>query len=158
MTRDKIQDYTRRICNANRSQIIVIVYEMAGEYIENACEALKMGDKETWLNDGHQAMKCVEHLMNALDDAYPLSSDLFKFYNYIYKEISMSLALKDEDRLRRAAGRLNAMEGAFREVARRDDTDTVTQNSQAVYAGLTYGKNQLNEELLGTSENRGFMV
>lgn len=158
MTKEKIQDYTRRISNANRSQIIVIVYEMAGEYIEQAINYYDSGDNEAWINEGHQAMKCVEHLMNALNDGYPLASDLFKFYSHIYREISLSLALKDKDRLKNVADKLGIMAGAFKEVAGSDETESVMQNSQAVYAGLTYGKNQLNEDLFEGNGNRGFMA
>lgn len=158
MTKDRIQGYTRRICNANRSQIIVIVYEMAGEYITGALAELESGNEEAWLNEGHRAMKCVEHLMNALENGYALSSDLFKFYNFIYREISMSLALRDKDRLKRAAERLGVLKDAFVEVAGSDETESVIRNSQAVYAGLTYGKNQLNEDMIDTRGNRGFTV
>lgn len=36
--------------------------------------------------------------------------------------------------------------------------DTVMENVQTVYAGLTYGRNNLNENLADQGINRGFRV
>ena len=47
---------------------------------------------------------------------------------------------------------------AFVEVAKSDDSDSVMQNSQRVTAGLTYGRNNLNESYDDGNLNRGFLV
>jgi flagellar protein FliS len=45
---------------------------------------------------------------------------------------------------------------SFQEVAKQDDSGPVMENTQQVYAGLTYGKGSLNEVALNT--DRGFRV
>ena len=44
MTRERKQVYTRRITEANRTQLITIVYELAMEYMDEAIEAEKKSD------------------------------------------------------------------------------------------------------------------
>ena len=39
MTKERKQVYTRRITEANRTQLITIVYELAMEYMDEAIEA-----------------------------------------------------------------------------------------------------------------------
>ena len=46
---------------------------------------------------------------------------------------------------------------SFEEVARQDESGPVMENTQQIYAGLTYGKDSLNEVFLQGDENsRGF--
>ena len=48
---------------------------------------------------------------------------------------------------------------AFAQIAAEDTCEPVMQHAQAVYAGYTYGKNSLNEELfVDSGQSRGFLV
>ena len=46
---------------------------------------------------------------------------------------------------------------AFEEVAKHDTSKSVVQNSQQVYAGLTYGKGTLNEVFMDNEAARGLV-
>ena len=46
---------------------------------------------------------------------------------------------------------------SFAEIAKQDKSAPIMQNSQKVYAGLTYGKNSLNEVFFDKNQaSRGF--
>ncbi len=156
MTTDQMQEYTRRISQANRSQIIVIVYELADLYMDEAMQAFENGDGEKYTEHCHASMQCVTHLMNALDHTYELANPLLSLYAYFNREISMACARYDTDRLSEVRRRLAELGKAFQEVAKADASRPVMENSQTVYAGLTYGKGHLNENLSDQGENRGF--
>lgn len=156
MTTDQKQEYTRRISQANRSQIIVIVYELADLYIDEALQAFDTGDGDAYTNCCHESMQCVTHLMNALDDSYELANPLMSLYAYMNREISMACARYDTNRLSTVRRQLSELAAAFTEVAKADASKPVMENSQAVYAGLTYGKGHLNENLSDQGANRGF--
>jgi flagellar protein FliS len=47
---------------------------------------------------------------------------------------------------------------SFEQVARLDKSAPLMQNTQQVYAGMTYGRNSLNENLSGADTNRGFLA
>ncbi|MBQ7581830.1 MAG: flagellar protein FliS [Lachnospiraceae bacterium] len=158
MTAELKQEYTRRISQANRSGIIVIVYELADQYLKEAEDAIAVGSKDEYTRQCHAAMDCVQHLLNALDDSYELAIPLMNLYVYINKEISMSCARYDTERLGVARKQLAELGLSFAEVAKADASKPVMENSQSVYAGLTYGKGTLNENLSDQGGNRGFQA
>ncbi|MCR4683999.1 MAG: flagellar protein FliS [Lachnospiraceae bacterium] len=158
MTAELKQEYTRRISQANRSQIIVIVYELADRYLEEAEKTYNAGDTEEYTRLCHAAMECVQHLLNAVDDSYELANPLISLYAYFNKEISMSCARYDTARLKTVRKQIAELGTSFTEVAKADASKPVMENSQAIYAGLTYGKGTLNENLSDQGERRGYQV
>ena len=44
MTKEKIQDYTRRISLANKTEMVVILYDILITYLEDATDALDRED------------------------------------------------------------------------------------------------------------------
>ncbi|MCR5107133.1 MAG: flagellar protein FliS [Lachnospiraceae bacterium] len=157
MTKELIQEYTLKITQANRSRIIVIVYDMTEQYIKDALEAFDHGDLLTFRDNCRYAGKCVGDLLEALDFDYELAFPLMRLYVYISKEISMSSIKNDTEGLLVARGLLLSLRDSFEEMAKQDKSEPVMGNTESVYAGLTYGKNSLNESING-SGNRGFKV
>lgn len=158
MTADLIKNYTLRISTANRTQIIVIVYELADVYLEEALKNIQDKDMTSYVDNCHHAMKCISHLMNALDDNYDLSDTLLSLYVYMNKEISMAAARYDEKRLMKVKEQIKSLSEAFSEVAKADASSPIMGNAQSVYAGLTYGKDSLNESIYDEGARRGYTV
>lgn len=158
MTPELIKNYTLRISQANRSQIIVIVYELADKYLEEAINHKRDNDMDAYTESCHRAMKCVTHLMNAIDDSYELANPLLSLYAYMNREISMAAARYDETRIVRVKAQLKSLSEAFTEVAKADASSPVMENSQTIYAGLTYGKDSLNESMYDEGTRRGYTV
>ena len=52
---------------------------------------------------------------------------------------------------------LKKLRKSFEDVAAQDDSEPLMSNTQDVYAGLTYGRGSLNENV-NTVPNRGFTV
>ena len=53
---------------------------------------------------------------------------------------------------------LGRLHGSFIEVARQDTSSPIMQNTQQVYAGMTYGRASLNENYMDLDNQRGFFV
>lgn len=51
---------------------------------------------------------------------------------------------------------ITRLRDAYREVAAQDESTPVMENSQEIYAGLTYGRDSLTENMAYESTNRGF--
>lgn len=158
MTPELIKNYTLRISQANKSRIIVIVYELADKYLDESIQNKQAGDMEAYVQSCHQAMKCITHLMNALDENYDLSNPLLSLYAYFNREISMAAARYDEKRLLWVKEQLKSLSEAFTEVAKADASSPVMGNAQTIYAGLTYGKESLNESMYDEGTRRGYTV
>lgn len=158
MDKEQIQKYTLKISQANKSQIIVILYELADIYIADALQAFEKEDITVFKHNCSYAGKCVADLLEALDFNYELAYPLMRLYIFISKEISLAGIKKDPAGLLHARKLLSELKEAFDTVAGQDQSAPVMQNSQTVYAGLTYGKNQLNENLSDEGALRGFRV
>ncbi|MBQ7564034.1 MAG: flagellar protein FliS [Lachnospiraceae bacterium] len=156
MTKELIQDYTLKISQANPSGIIVLVYDIADQYIKDALTAFDAGNMEDYQTNCQLACRCVEDLLQALNYSYELAFPLMRLYVFINREISVASVMRRVEELLAARDLLLSLRGAFEEVASQDTSEPALYNTQTVYAGLTYGKNQLNESVVGPSGNRGF--
>lgn len=157
MTKDTILDYTRRISGANRSEIIVCVFEMGEIYMEDAIECHREGDMEGFRSGCTKARNCVNDLLESLNFEYELAQPLMQIYIYMAKELTLSSIRSDVEMVKRIQAMFTKLKISFEEVAKSDTSGAVMENTQAVYAGLTYGKNSLNESITMDS-NRGFTV
>ena len=157
MTKEQKQEYTLRITRANRSRLIVIVYELALSYLDTAIKAFDDDDQEIFKNNASYAGKCVGDLLEALDFNYEPSYPLMRIYVFISKEISLAPIKKDKEGLVVARRLLAKLKKSFDDIAKEDDSAPLMSNTQEVYAGLTYGKGSLNESVESAS-NRGFCV
>ena len=157
MTNEQKQEYTLRITRANRSQLIVIIYDMALTYIDDAIAAFDRKDSEGFGNNARYAGKCVGDLLEALDFNYEPSYPLMRIYVVVSKLIALAPIKKDKEGLEVARRLLAKLKKSFDDIADQDDSEPLMSNTQDVYAGLTYGRGSLNESIEGAS-NRGFRV
>ncbi|MCR5301162.1 MAG: flagellar protein FliS [Lachnospiraceae bacterium] len=158
MTKERKQEYTLRITNASASGLIVILYDLAIEYIENAKECFLVQDHEGAKAGCASAGRVLGDLISSLDFSYEISFPLFRIYEFISKEVSMAVIKNDSSALDGAERLLSSLKESFAKIAQQDDSGPVMSNTQSVYAGLTYGKGTLNESTSYSSDNRGYTV
>lgn len=156
MTSEKKQEYTLKITNASATGIIVILYDLAIDYIKEAKACFDSGDHEEAKVQCTNAGRVLGDLIASLDFSYGISFQLFRIYEYISKEVSMAVIKNDPGALNEQVRLLSSLRESFEKLAENDDTGPVMTNTQTVYAGLTYGKGTLNESTSYTDESRGF--
>ena len=155
----KKREFTARVSQANRSELVVIMYEIILTDIKTAKEAYAKGDKVAYEGELRNAQKFVLELMNALDFEYEISKQLMSLYIYLNKNIIKSIAKYDEEKLETVEMIVNKLLDSFRQVSEMDDSEPVMENTETIYAGLTYSKDSLNETPYAMSgANRGFMA
>lgn len=157
MTKEDKVIFTRRITQGNKSDIIVVLYDIYFAYEEDAKKALQAEDRQGF-SDALGHMEAVaDHLKQALDFAYPLSPQLFALYDYVQRCLARCGYRFDLQGMEEAASVMKELREAFIEVAKADDSATQMQNAQTVVAGYTYGRGSLNEMTEGDG-NRGFFA
>ena len=72
----KKKEFTARVTQANKSEIVVIMYEIILSDIKTAREAYDKGDKLVYVAELRNAHKFVLELMNSLDFEYEISKEL----------------------------------------------------------------------------------
>lgn len=151
------QTYAARVSQANRSELIVIMYEIILEDLKNGIKAYENSDIKTFDKELKHAQKFVSELINSLDFKYVMSYDLMQLYLYTNKRIIAAIIKKKPDDLESAIKVMNRLLVGFEGVAKEDTSEPLMQNTQQLYAGLTYGKGTLNETYIDPKQHsRGF--
>ncbi len=158
MTKEQIQQYTLRITQANKTQIIVILYDMILDDVQDAQKNYANGDFEAFKNHCNHIKRCVADLMEALDFNYQISHNLMQLYLFVNREASTAVIRKDPTRLEIIQEIASNLKEAFAQISEQDPSGPIMENTQTVYAGLTYGRGDLNENLQDQGMSRGFRV
>ena len=158
MKAESVKIYTRRVTSANKSEIIVIMYDIIEENLTLAEEALLEGNRETFKKELKQAVSFVKELLVNLDMNYEVSRNLASLYIYVSRCLNFALVSGKKEEIEAARKVVVKLGESFREVAKTDKSESVMENAQQIYAGMTYGKGlNLDETLINPAfENRGF--
>ena len=87
MTKELKQEYTLRITQANKTQLITILYEMVLLYVDEAQEALDAGQKMEYKSAIRKIRGCIDELTASLNLDYELANNLLQLYLYISREL-----------------------------------------------------------------------
>lgn len=158
MEKEKIKDYTLRISQSNRSQLVVVIYDIVLTYLSEARNAHTKGDAKGYRYAVRKAQPFVTELISALNFQYEISYELMRLYLYVNRTLALSLIKNDGNELKGAEIVIKNLRKAFEEISKEDSSQPIMQNTQQVYAGLTYGKGCLNEFSDIQGENRGFLA
>ncbi len=156
MTLEKKQEFTLKISQANKTQMITIHYEMVITYLTDAVVLFEKDNKDEARMSLVHAQDCIDELIHSLDIKYELAQNLIKIYLFSKKELIASGATADISRINRVIKNFDKLHEAYLELEKLDTSMPIMGNTQKVYAGLTYGKHALNEDVSATSMNRGF--
>lgn len=157
MKQEQVQDFTRRISQSNKSGLVVIVYDIIFTYIKDAEDSLAEGNYEVFRDSLAKAQRGVDELMRVLDFQYEISKDLYSLYVFAKEEMAKAIIRKGTKELDGAKEVLKNLYDGFSEAARQDHSGPLMQNAQQVYAGMTYGKNNLTETYQEPA-SRGFFA
>lgn len=164
MTKEQINSYTMRISQANTSTLAVILYEIVIEYLN---EAMQMYEEKTELiasnregSEGKvgqleesferalgQAQNFLQELISMSRTDSKVAADVMALYLFIDKQILMSIVKRRPVNLKECLSYLERLKSSFQEICKTDYDGPIMENTQQVYAGLTYGKGYLAESL-----------
>ncbi|MGL5260004.1 MAG: flagellar protein FliS [Lachnospiraceae bacterium] len=152
------KEYTLRIAKANKTKLIVILYDMVCTYLEEAMEIFDEKEFEHAKREIKQAILCLEELQNSLQLEFELAKNLHELYLFYKKELIFSYTQKDKVRLEKIYNLVKKLRDAYSEIEHLDESPALMENTQNIYTGYTYGKSQLNVDLADQNTNRGFFV
>lgn len=158
MTSETKQQFTFRISQANPTEMVVILYDMTLQYLADAGDSASREDFAAYRENIHRAGKCINELTSSLHLEYEPAVSLRKLYMYSIRRLAQAEIRWHTELLQEVAGIITPLRDAYRQIAPQNTAGPVMQNTQAVYAGLTYGKNTLTENMADQSMNRGMLV
>ncbi|MCM1099773.1 MAG: flagellar protein FliS [Clostridium sp.] len=157
MTGECKQQFTLRITQANPTELVVILYEMMFCYLDEAEEATAAKDSAALAEAIRKARGCLNELEQSLHMEYEPAGRLRQLYLYCARKLVHAQAGQENalSEIRRIIGPLH---DAYEQIAPQNPKGPVMDNSQTVYAGLTYGRNTLTENMADQGANRGMRV
>lgn len=157
MESEKKRAYTARISQANRSELVVIIYELMLDSIETAQDGFASSDLELADKELKRAQGLLQEMRGSLDFKFEISANLASLYRYVNEQLVQSIVRQKDVELDACKRVLRGLMTSFEEVAKQDESGPVMENTQQVYAGLTYGRGSLNEIAIDVnSGSRGF--
>lgn len=158
MTTEMKQIFTRRITQANRTQLVVILYDMILTYLADAVTAQEIGCAQEFRKDMQCARNCISELRGSLDFTYDISRNLFAIYAFADRELAHDINGIEPEHITRIAGMFQKLRDAYHTVSKQDNSQPLMENAQDVYAGFTYGRTDVNENLSQYGSMRGYCV
>ena len=157
MTNEQKQDFTRRITQANRGELVIIKYEILFVYLQDAKDAHRADDREQFKQAVRQASLVLKSFEETLDFTYEISKSLYAVYDFHCRQLSQAMLHFSVKEVEEAEEMLRQLYESFKEAAKTDTSGPLMENAQQVYAGYTYGKNNINETY-DTQSSRGFLA
>jgi flagellar protein FliS len=158
MTQEKKQEYTLKITQANKTQMITILYEMVIDYISDAEAAMTNGQRDIADRNLLYAQNVIDELIRSVNLKMELGRMLHKLYIFSKTELTAAGVQGSVKRVGKVKQNFKSLHAAYKEIESEDKSAPTMGNIQTVYAGLTYGKHSLNEDVTAASMNRGFMA
>ena len=159
MEKSKLQEFAARVTQANRSELVVVIYEAVLASIAEGKLCLAEEQIEEARLEISRARSLITELMGSLDMQYGISHYLRQLYIFAYHELCHGIAMRQPELFDHASDIFEKLLPSFQEVAKQDDSEAVMQNVQTIYAGLTYGRGTLNETIgVEVDTNRGFQA
>jgi len=151
------QEFTRRISNSNRGELIVIIYDIFYAYANEAQRCYEKGDHNGFLEALRKSLEAVIQLRDGLNFQYEIARELYPLYQFAVKQISSCFYKNNIEGLMAAKKILNNLYAGFSEVAKQDKSEPLMKHAQQIVAGMTYQKGNLTETIKNADSSRGFL-
>lgn len=158
MIKTENTNWSAKIVNATPAQLVLIIYELIFEAIDTAKEQLVNKDRTGFEKTMERARKLLMELTHDVQLKTTLDYDFLSLYLFVNKLFIQSYFKKSAEPLEQAKGILDKLYIGLCEAEKlipKEEKQSVVQNAQQVYAGLTYGRGTLNESIQH-DQNRGF--
>ena len=158
MTAEQKKEFTRKITQANSAQLIVILYDIALVYVNDAIVYMEKGDMVNAKVQADFAKKSIEEMIHNLHFEYEIAKSLHQIYLSMKKSLRDGILDEKKELLVSVKNNLQKLRDAYARIVSADESAPVMSHTQRVVAGLTYGRNSLNENLADAGSNRGFRI
>lgn len=151
------QELTRRLCECNNGGLVLVMYDIYFAYSGDVKNAFASDNRDAMKKSVADVQAALDELIDALDFKYPIAKQLFSLYSYCKKLFSTVLYTRDLTAVYEADNIMQKLRKSFEVVAKQDNSGPLMGNAQKVYAGMTYGRTDLNENCIN-DYHRGFLA
>jgi len=154
MTDEQKKRFTARISQANKTELVVILYEMTDCYLEEGITAMAAGETQEVETAFARTRGCINELLCSLHPEYEVANHLKRLYMYCLRRMVYAETHMDEEATKEVRSIFSRLGSAYKEAVKDDDSPAQMQNTQTVYAGLTYGRSGVAESTCFFKESK----
>lgn len=158
MTKEEIQDFTLRVTHANKTSMIVIIYDILLTYLRDARKALQRGDNREFRTEIGRARNSLNELIASVNTSDELGLTLLRLYIFSSGELTKAFINYDERNIENVIRIMNKLTDAYRTIADKDESQPVMGNPEKVFSGLTYNPYGKVESMVEPSTSRGILA
>ena len=145
MEKEEKQAYSARVVQANRTELLVIVYEILEGELRQAFTAFEKEDFSGFDIALQNAQKFLNELMGTLNYQFRVSYQLLSIYRFINRTLIECRLKKQRGDLQVCIDMVDKLRSAYAKIAEQDNSAPLMENVQKLYTGLTYGRQTLSE-------------
>ncbi len=157
MTKEQLKEYGLKVTQANGTELVALTYEIASAYIKEAEHTADAAPAE-FRECLKKSRALIGELITSLDMNVSISGELMRIYLFINRELIVADIRKSTENLPRIRKILERLRETFEGISIYDKNGPVMKNTQQIYAGLTYSKGSLNENMYSENTIRGYTV
>lgn len=152
MTDEQMNVYKMRIAQAGIAEMTVVMLEMEMQWIDEALEAYGVQDMDTFIVCVEKAQAVQVELMNVMNMENPTAAEVYSVFAFINKQLILAKIKRTPLDIERCKKMLEKYHASFQAIVKTDHSGKVMEQSEKVYAGLTYGTGGLVENSMGGTE------
>lgn len=157
MTKEKKQEYTLRIAHANKTELIVILYEITLTYLADATYAYEERDEIKYLDSINMAKKCIDEMIANLHFEQELAKKLKQQYIYMKKCLRDAEYDNNLEGIQTVIKQIEKLRDSYNSIKEEDKSGSVMIHTETVLIGLTYNKDKILDSL-SSSCDRGYLI
>lgn len=158
MEKEQISDYTRRISQSNASGLVIVTYDIMFANLKDAKAAYEKEDWERYKQSVRQAQRAINALAESLNFSYDMAKNLYQIYVYCRDRLAEAMYKRSISEVEESETLMRKLYVSFEKVAENDTAAPIMKNTQQVYAGYTYGRDDVVENCQELDKSRGFLV
>lgn len=150
------EDFVAKITNASPLELIIINFEIIISYVNESKNYIETKNKKFDFNV-QKARQFLLELRSSLNMNVEISYELMSLYNFVDSQLAKYLFNENIKIADDCINILNNILAGFKQIENKHlDNQSLMENTQQIFAGLTYNKNGALEEFVDTDNNRGF--
>jgi len=158
MTDERKKEFTLKISQAGPAGLTILLYEMTLEYLREAEQSYQKQDREAFRQKIHLAQNCIRMQQKSLQMEYEPAKTLFSLYTFLHSHLAKAITRFTIEQVQETKAILQKLHDAYQKAEKMEQEEPLMTNTQKVYAGLTYGRHALVENLTDGGAGRGFLV
>lgn len=158
MKKEQIQEFTRRISQSNKGGLVIVIYDILFVYLTEAKEAYEKEEWDSYKAALRHAQRTIHELISSLNFSYDLAAELYRIYVFCRDSLAKAMYKREIEEVLLAERLMRRLYTAFSEAMKQDQSAPLMSNTQQVYAGYTYGRDDLVETCQNYDTSRGFLA